>query len=98
MDVMANPDAVKVVTSLGYPAYLDPFLGAMRLLGLTVILLPKLPRLKEWAYAGLAFDAVGAVYSILASGHPVTHIIFPSVVLLILLTSYRLHHQRMKIR
>jgi hypothetical protein len=67
----------------------------MRLLGLIVIILPKFTRLKEWAYAGLVFDTIGAIYSNIASGHPLTHMLFPFVALLILLGSYKLHHQRL---
>lgn len=63
LDIMSSPDSVQVFTSLGYPAYLGPFLGVAHLLGLAAILIPKFPRLKEWAYAGLAFDIIGAIYS-----------------------------------
>ena len=40
-----------------------PFLGVAKLLGVIAILIPGFPRIKEWAYAGLFFDLVGAVYS-----------------------------------
>lgn len=62
-DLISAPEAVAYVTKLGYPAYLVPFLGAAKLLGLVAILVPGLPKLKEWAYAGLIFDLVGAMYS-----------------------------------
>ena len=54
--IISNPGSVEQFTNLGYPAYLAPFLGIARILGLIVIVIPKYPRLKEWAYAGLFFD------------------------------------------
>jgi hypothetical protein len=62
-DILMSPDAVTFIISLGYPKYLIPFLGVAKVLGSIVILIPGLPRLKEWAYAGLFIDLVGATYS-----------------------------------
>ena len=62
-DVLMSPDAVTFISSLGYPKYLIPFLGVAKILGSIVILIPGFPRLKEWAYAGLFIDLVGATYS-----------------------------------
>jgi hypothetical protein len=63
-DIMVVPDAVEFVTNkLGYPQYIIPFLGVAKTLGVIAILIPGFPRIKEWAYAGLFFDLVGATYS-----------------------------------
>jgi len=52
------------VKGLGYPAYFIQLLGIGKLLGSIAILIPGLNKtIKEWAYAGLFFDLVGAVYS-----------------------------------
>lgn len=55
---------------LGYPIYFIQFISVAKLIGSVALLLPMLPnRIKEWAYAGLFFDLMGAVYSgIAASG------------------------------
>jgi uncharacterized membrane protein YphA (DoxX/SURF4 family) len=53
---------------LGYPAYFVPILGFWKLCGTIAILVPRFPRLKEWAYAGIFFDATGAAASVLAVG------------------------------
>ena len=92
--LVPNEESLKVFSSLGYPAYIVPFLSVAKLLGLIVIFIPKYPRLKEWAYAGIAFDIIGAGYSIIAIGSPLTHIIFPLLALLILLCSYFLYHKK----
>jgi uncharacterized membrane protein len=56
-----------ISTALGYPQYIIPFLGVAKILGAAGILLPVGPRVREWAYAGLFFDFIGAIYSAVAS-------------------------------
>lgn len=55
-----------IAGGLGYPAYIIPFLGVAKLLGSIAILVPGYPKIKEWAYAGLFFDLIGATYSAVA--------------------------------
>jgi hypothetical protein len=64
-DVLMMDDAVKGMSGdLGYPLYFVPFIGVAKILGVIAILIPGYPRIKEWAYAGLMFDLIGATYSI----------------------------------
>ncbi len=67
-DAMNVPDAAKFMAQLGYPKYFTPFIGIMKIAGCIALLLPISPRLKEWAYAGLAFDLFGAIFSLIAAG------------------------------
>ncbi len=92
-----NPKSVEVITSLGYPEYLSAFLCVARLLALIAIFVPKFSRLKEWAYAGLAFDVIGAIYSIIMVRHSVTDIIFPVIALGFVFASYFHYHKRVKL-
>ena len=56
------------VKGLGYPAYFIQLLGIGKLLGAIAILIPGLNKtIKEWAYAGLFFDLIGATYSGIAA-------------------------------
>jgi hypothetical protein len=49
---------------LGYPIYFIQFIGVAKILGSIAILIPGLNKsIKEWAYAGLFFDLLAAVYS-----------------------------------
>lgn len=57
----ANPHGV--VPVLGYPTYFFAILGFWKVLGAIAILVPRFPRLKEWAYAGIFFDLTGAAAS-----------------------------------
>jgi hypothetical protein len=65
--IMIVPEAATFMTHLGYPHYFIPFIGVAELLDVIAILVPGSPRLKEWAYAGLAFDLIGATYSQLST-------------------------------
>jgi uncharacterized membrane protein YphA (DoxX/SURF4 family) len=70
-DILSNPIAVQGMHGeLGYPTYFIPFIGVAKFLGAVAIVVPGFPRLKEWAYAGLTFDLIGATYSIIAVGKP----------------------------
>lgn len=67
-DLLSVPQAIEVFERLGYPLYLLPFIGVAKLLGVAAILFRVPLRVKEWAYAGFAFDSVGALYSHLFVG------------------------------
>jgi len=92
-DVLRVPGAVAVFMHLGYPAYLLPFLGTAKTLGVVAVLFPGLPRLKEWAYAGLTFDLMGALYSHLSVGDPPGTWLFPAFGLILAAGSYVLLRQ-----
>lgn len=53
---------------LGYPNYLLTLLGILKILGVVVLLIPKFPVLKEWAYAGFFFAMLGAIFSHASAG------------------------------
>jgi uncharacterized membrane protein YphA (DoxX/SURF4 family) len=61
-----NPHGV--VPQLGYPMYFFAIIGFWKVLGAIAILVPRFPRLKEWAYAGIFFDVTGAAASCAAVG------------------------------
>ena len=67
-DMQRLPMARDVVAHLGYPAYFLVILGIWKLLGAVTLLAPRLPLLKEWAYAGVVFTDTGAIASHLATG------------------------------
>jgi len=67
---IAPAQGVAVFQHLGYPSYLIDFLGVAKILGVAALLVPRWPRLKEWAYAGFTFDITGALYSSICTGDP----------------------------
>jgi len=58
-----SPKVVDGFKALGYPEYLPTMLATAKILAVITLLVPKFPRLKEWAYAGLVFDVLGAFWS-----------------------------------
>lgn len=96
-NILSVPDAVElVVHHLGYPSYFLPFIGACKLLGAIAILVPGFQRIKEWAYAGLVFDLVAAIYSAISVGDPVSKWVFILLPLALLVLSYIYHHKKGK--
>lgn len=73
----------KTSLGLGYPTYFLTIIGIWKLLGVIVVLVPKLPLLKEWAYAGFFFVMSGAIISHIAVGDELKEL-FGSTLLLIL--------------
>jgi uncharacterized membrane protein YphA (DoxX/SURF4 family) len=85
--------ADQVVTTLqhlGYPAYFATILGVWKLLGAIVITAPRLPRLKEWAYAGFVFDLTAAAFSHASVGDRTGDIVVPLAFLGLVLASWAL--------
>jgi uncharacterized membrane protein YphA (DoxX/SURF4 family) len=67
-DVLRVSQVHVVIDRLGYPPYFLVILGTWKLLGAVAVIVPRFPRLKEWAYAGVVFDLTGALVSNLVSG------------------------------
>jgi hypothetical protein len=82
-----------VITHLGYPVYFLTILGVWKLLGAIVLFAPRLPRLKEWAYAGVVFELTGAAASWAAHGDPANELIAPLVLAGLALISWALRPQ-----
>src|SRR5712672_1822432 len=74
---------VNSITHLGYPVYFLTILSVWKILGVVTVLIPRVPLLKEWAYAGFFFAMSGAVFSHIASGDSMTENV-PAFLLLIL--------------
>lgn len=89
-----NPHGV--VPALGYPMYFFAILGFWKVLGAIAILVPRFPRLKEWAYAGIFFDLTGAAASCAAvGGYGVYafHILAPLILAVLAMASWALRPQ-----
>jgi hypothetical protein len=87
-DILRIRQAIDLFAHLGYPTYLLPFLGTAKTLGVVAVLIPSFRTLKEWAYAGLTFDLLGAAYSHLSVGDPPSAWAMPVVGLILVCGSY----------
>ena len=96
--ILVNEDAKKLIhDQLGYPVYFIPFTGYAKLFGAIVILIPGLKTFKEWAYAGLFFDLVAAVYSGIALSGKIDPMAFLLVWFVPGILSYILWKKKMKL-
>jgi hypothetical protein len=90
-ELVAGQPVVQIVTHEGYPVYLLTILGVWKLLGAIVLLAPRFPRLKEWAYAGIFFELTGALASgIVRGGDPGTVIWSPLIFIALAVASWAL--------
>lgn len=67
-ELMHRPETINGMKELGYPVYFIMIIGFWKLLGSAALVAPGLPRVKEWAYAGIFFNMTGAAVS-----HVVNH-------------------------
>jgi uncharacterized membrane protein YphA (DoxX/SURF4 family) len=75
---------------LGYPVYIIPLIGVTHILGGVGLLIPNVPRLTEWVYAGVAIDLLLAFYSQLNGGGSTWDKFDPILVMAFVLASYLL--------
>jgi hypothetical protein len=89
-ELFGVPTTIKGITALGYPAYIIPVLGLGKILAIVAILWPGFPRLKEWAYAGIFFNMVGATASHLAHHEATWHVVVTVAIAALTLASWAL--------
>src|SRR5262249_46766591 len=79
LGLLRLPAYADVMQHLGYPSYLMSILGMWYTLAGLALLAPRLPRLKEWAYAGLLFNYTGAALSHLVVGDGAGAVVAPMI-------------------
>ncbi len=83
---------VKIMLTLGFPLYLMKILGVFKIFGGIAILTGKLPRMKEWAYAGFSIEFLGAT-----AAHVITYdrvyALLPFSFFIVLVATYFLWHK-----
>jgi hypothetical protein len=87
---LAQPDqVVEGAKKLGYPLFFFSILGFWKLGAVVTLLAPGLPRLKEWAYAGIVINLTGAAATH-ASIKDYSDVTAPLVLLLLAISSWAL--------
>ena len=82
------------IRHLGYPEYFGNVLVVFKILGVLALVLPQIPkRVKEWAYAGFAFDFLFAAISHGIVDGLIGQTFFPVIVLGVLIISYLYYHK-----
>ena len=82
------------IRQLGYPAYFGTMLSIFKIAGAVVLMFPQFPKkLREWAYAGFAFDFISACVSNSVVYGLGSEAVSPLIALLILGVSYVYYHR-----
>jgi hypothetical protein len=83
---------------LGYPDYFGIIMVVFKVLGVLALIIPQVPgRIKEWAYAGFAFDFIFACLSHWVIDGFGFQVVFPLLFMVILVLSYVYYHKIIKI-
>ena len=82
-----SPQAVEGFAHVGYPQQLRIILGIAKPLGAIALLLPGLPKLKEWAYAGFTLAWISALVAHYLANDG-AKAFMPLILLLLLAVSY----------
>lgn len=89
MAVVHDPRMMVALAHLGYPKYFANLLGTGKLIGALVLLVPGIPRLKEWAYVACSITVLSGAYSHMLSGDGLAAL-DPLVTFAALIVSYQL--------
>lgn len=88
VQIMKMKEEADNFSSLGYPDYLMTIIGGWKILGVIAMLIPRVPLIKEWAYAGFFFAMSGATVSHLINGHGAKEIFGPVLLLVLTIISW----------
>lgn len=93
-NVTHQPRPMQAAAHLGYPAYIATELGIWKLLAaVTFVFGSRWPRLKEWAFAGVSFNLIGALVAHAASGDALAESAPAGVILLVTGIAYVAHRR-----
>lgn len=90
VEAIQHESGKEIMTHLGYPFHVLTVLGIGKILGAIVLFLQdrRFYTLKEWAYAGFAFNFIGAFVARLAAGDELGLVISPLLFLAFMFVSY----------
>ena len=92
-ELAQRSDNAEGMLQLGYPLYFMLIIGVWKILGTIAILVPRFPRLKEWAYAGIFFNMTGAAVSHAVVGDASWHVIYTGFLAALAVASWALRPQ-----
>ena len=97
VQIMQMEEEAARMQLLGYPMYFITIIGVWKILGVVAILSPRLPLLKEWAYAGFFFIMSGAVLSHLLKASSAKDLFGPALLLVLTVISWYSRPQSRKL-
>ncbi|MVN20756.1 DoxX family protein [Mucilaginibacter arboris] len=92
---LTDPKFVDIFKHLGFPQYFRVELAVAKILGVLILLLPKIkPKYKEWAYAGFGITLISGLIAHFNSSDSVGYIINVLFWFALLVISYSYWHKR----
>lgn len=88
MDLLRMAPFYPMMIDLGYPPYLATIMGTAKILAALVLAAPGLARLKEWAYAGVMINMIGAAASQVAKHESLSNLVAPAMFAALALLSW----------
>lgn len=88
VQLLKMDEEVKNFSNLGFPIYLMTLIGVWKILGVIAVLIPRLPLLKEWAYAGFFFTMSGALLCHIIIGDEAKTFFGPALLLVLTFLSW----------
>jgi len=84
-----NPALKAAYVHIGFPDWFRIELGIAKLLGALALIISAAPsRIKEWTYAGFFINFFSAIWAHYFAGDPISNIIAPILLLVLLIVSY----------
>lgn len=89
-----NPEVAQGFTQMGFQDYFRIELGAAKIVGALVLLIPMVPtKIREWAFAGFGITFISAFIAHMAIGDPIGKSIFPLIILGLLAVSQTFYYK-----
>jgi hypothetical protein len=89
-EAIAHESGKEIMRHLGYPEHVLHVLGTGKILAAVALVQRRFPTLREWAYAGVTFNLLGAFVARAAAGDSAGLILSPLIFLAVMFASYLL--------
>ena len=87
-ELMQVEEGQQIIRHLGYPIHVMPLLGLGKTLAAVALLQRRFRTIKEWAYAGVTFNLIGACTARASAGDSTMLILSPLLFLAVMFVSY----------
>jgi CubicO group peptidase (beta-lactamase class C family) len=87
-EAVAHESGKEIMRHLGYPEHVLHVIGTGKILAAVALVQRRFPTLREWAYAGVTFNLLGAFVARAAAGDSIGLILSPLIFLSVMFTSY----------
>ena len=97
-EAIVHESGKEIMRHLGYPEHVLHVIGTGKILAAIALVQRRFPTVREWAYAGVTFNLVGAFVARAAAGDSLALILSPLIFLSVLFVSYFLGKKAERLR